>query len=139
MNLTGIQHKQLQKALISAFPSKSVLAQMVRQQLEVNLAAIADGKDLSEVIFNLINWAESEGRIDELITKARAENNGNKELRDFGDQYMLARSADPSTPSSKHNAEEQVYNVFLRQTYRILKQIRTRIPGIPEPLPRDEV
>jgi hypothetical protein len=53
----------------------------MRVQFDLNLAAIAGGENYSEVVFNLIVWAEAQGRIDELIDKALADRPGNPDLR----------------------------------------------------------
>ncbi len=89
MKLTGLQHKQLEQALLSAFYSYELLERMVRHQLNENLSAIAGGTDLRSVIFNLIGWAESTGRVEELIFKAREENPGNQELRTVSESLQL--------------------------------------------------
>ncbi len=83
MHLTGFHYKQLEDALLSTFLSYESLERMVRHQLDENLAVIAGGKDLRDVVFKLIRWAMSTGRVEELIAKAYEENPGNPELRDF--------------------------------------------------------
>jgi len=49
-------------------------------QLEEHLDLIAGGGNLSQVVFNLIAWAERTGRIEKLIAKAQATNPGNARL-----------------------------------------------------------
>ena len=56
--LTGTQLQQLQRALLSAFPTRVALAQMVRHGLDESLDAIATG-NLNDTIFQLIEWANS--------------------------------------------------------------------------------
>jgi chromosome segregation ATPase len=87
--LSGEQVQDLQNALLSAFPSKEDLAQMVRIQLNQNLAAIAGGQDLSAIVFNLITWAESSGRMQELIAKAGKSNPGNPQLNSFIEGFSM--------------------------------------------------
>ncbi len=87
IKLTGSQRAQFRDALLSAFPTQDSLKQMVNTRLEENLAAIAGGENYKDVIFNLItNWAEPNGKLDDLLTAARTENPGNSELREFAKQ-----------------------------------------------------
>jgi hypothetical protein len=82
----GDRLQQFQKALLSAFPTTAKLKQMVRFKLDENLEAIAAGANLSETISNLIEWAEAEGKSEELLIAARKENPGNPVLRKFDEQ-----------------------------------------------------
>jgi hypothetical protein len=82
----GERLQQFQKALLSAFPTTAKLKQMVRFRLDENLEAIAAGANLSETISNLIEWAEAEGKLEELLIAARKENPGNPALRKFDEQ-----------------------------------------------------
>jgi hypothetical protein len=54
VELSSLQRKQLQDALIAAFPSKPSLEQMLSHQLDENLDAIAGGDNLQEIVFELI-------------------------------------------------------------------------------------
>ncbi|MEC4819275.1 MAG: effector-associated domain EAD1-containing protein, partial [Scytonema sp. PMC 1069.18] len=60
MELSPQQRKQLQDALIAAFPSKPSIEQMLSHQLDENLDAIAGGGNLEEIVFNLIKTVESQ-------------------------------------------------------------------------------
>ncbi len=82
----GERLQQFQKALLSAFPTPAKLKQMVRFRLDENLEAITGGANLSETISNLIQWAEAEGKLEELLIAARKENPGNPVLRKFDEQ-----------------------------------------------------
>ena len=88
MHLTGAQFYKLQQALISAFPSRSTLRQMTRVRMDLVLETVADGAGHAEVVFNLITWAEAQGRLDELLDAARADNPGNPDLRDVVNEKM---------------------------------------------------
>lgn len=80
VKLTGAQVKQFQDALLDAFDAGS-LAQMVRIRLDQNLAAIAGGSNLSALVFDLIGWAQRQGRLDDLLDGALAEAPGNAALQ----------------------------------------------------------
>lgn len=83
MKLNGAQYQQFEQALLSAFPSQTSLARMVRFELECNLVAVSDGDNYTEIIFNLILWAESSGNLEQLIIGAYITNNQNSDLQNF--------------------------------------------------------
>ncbi len=75
------QLKQLQNALINAFPSKSSLERLLYFELEKNLNEITRESDLQEIVFKLIQTAESQGWLEDLVYAARKENPGNPLLQ----------------------------------------------------------
>ena len=89
MALRGAQILQFQEALLSAYDGPG-LAQMVRIRLDEDLAAVAGGGNLSEVVFNLILWAERTGRTEELVVGASASNPQNALLKTFTSQYLAS-------------------------------------------------
>jgi hypothetical protein len=91
--LTTDQRKQLYNALLSAFPARSDLARMVNFGLNANLDAIAGGTSLSDTVFNLIQWATAQGRLEDLINAALDANAGNPDLKAFAAQVGLGRSS----------------------------------------------
>ncbi len=80
MDLSADQRQQLQEALLSAFPGKAALAQMVSFGLNANLDNLALGDSTTEIIFKLIGWAVAQGRTADLIRGAYRENAGNPAL-----------------------------------------------------------
>ncbi|WP_375490861.1 effector-associated domain EAD1-containing protein [uncultured Nostoc sp.] len=92
MRLTGQQYKQLTDALIEAFPEQIRLAEILRFRLNKNLNAYAMGNDLKAIVFRLIQSAEAEGWVDELIAGARESNPGNPKL------FVLAQELNLATP-----------------------------------------
>ena len=88
MRFTGPQLQELRDALISAYPTRPSLEQMVRFKLNENLHTITGDGNLDEIVFNLINWAEARGRLEELVSKAHAANSGNPQLRAFVDRMQ---------------------------------------------------
>ena len=89
MALRGAQILQFQEALLSAYDGAG-LAQMVRIRLDEDLAVVAGGGNLSEVVFNLILWAERTGRTEELVVGASASNPQNALLKAFTTQYLAS-------------------------------------------------
>ena len=80
-NLSGSQRKQFQEALMDAFPSKSLLEQMLSFELDKNLDVIASGGNLSQIVFELITKAEAQNWVEDLINAARRANPGNNSLK----------------------------------------------------------
>jgi tetratricopeptide (TPR) repeat protein len=109
MKLTGSQIEELQKALLDAYPTPNALAQMVRVRLDENLNAIASGDDLSQMVFKLITWAETNGRLVDLVNGAHAANPGNPELGAWvrGPWQALLREAPqhPPAPTGDPNTQ----------------------------------
>ena len=103
MKLSGTQYKQLQEALLAAFPTQSDLEQMVSFELGENLNVIAGGRNLSAVVFNLIGWAEARGRTQELVSGALRANSGNPALKAIAEHSGIA----PSTTSANHSVPGQ--------------------------------
>ena len=94
-SLTTSQFKQLQSALLDAFPDRGQLTQMVFYSLEdKNLDEIADhGANLSRATWQLIQWAKSRGKISDLISGAVDENPENPKLKKFYQEWKAADQA----------------------------------------------
>jgi hypothetical protein len=93
LKLTAAQRRQLYEALVSAFPTSRDLERMTRYGLKENISNIASDGSLSTIVFDLIAWAESSGRLEDLITAARKANPGNEILEDFYIQMGLESSS----------------------------------------------
>src|SRR5215218_6028548 len=74
MSLTGPQRRQLFQALLTAFPTQGELERVLGLHLNVRLATIAGGNNLNDIVFKVIEWAESRNRVTELVQAALAEN-----------------------------------------------------------------
>ncbi|MUG92504.1 CHAT domain-containing protein [Scytonema sp. UIC 10036] len=102
MNLTGQQRKRLRDALISAFPDRSSLEQLLDFELNKKLNQITQDTNLQTVVFQLIQRAEAEGWVVDLIRAARKENPGNSELQAIARELL---SPEPHTvPEEKPKA-----------------------------------
>jgi hypothetical protein len=73
--------EQFHGALLDAFRSHHSLGRMVRFELGENLEEIAGQGPLADVAYHLVEWADAEGRLDDLLRGARAQNPGNERLR----------------------------------------------------------
>ena len=85
--LTGAQKQRLVDAMLSAFHTQTNLTQMVAYHLQVNLSAIVGAGSLSKQIFELMVWAEAQGKLEELIKGARTAVPGNADLKTFAEDF----------------------------------------------------
>ena len=87
-SLPGSKVRNLQDAMLSAFHEEASLQRMVRTHLNENLRVIASGTSLIDIVFKLITWAESRGRLEELIVSAIKENPGNPDLKRVAQEFF---------------------------------------------------
>lgn len=82
-SLTRDQRKQLNAALVHAF-NLSTLTRMLSEELDVSIGTFAaDNEDFQTVVFNLTEWAERVGRLDDLLKGANEANGNNPRLKQF--------------------------------------------------------
>lgn len=106
--LSGEQLERLCKALEAAFPEPMELSQFARFKLDVRLPTIADGNQ-SNRVFQLVQWAESTGRLRELLNQACEQKPKNPALCAF------SRSLRP-TPAPAAVADLRDLDTFVRET-----------------------
>ena len=102
MALSGSQLKEIQQALLSAYPTKEHLAIMVRFELDKELDTITGGNDLTVITFTLIRHAESNGYIRELVNGAYVSNEGNQKLKEL--VSVIDTWLEPVTPKPPQQA-----------------------------------
>src|SRR3954452_14692319 len=95
MALTPAQRRQIEGALLAAFPSEADLARLLLHQLDVPLPQVAARANLQQMVFELVQWAEALGRLRDLIRGAAAENSDNPQVHDLLGQI----DETPGTPS----------------------------------------
>ena len=81
--LNNEEKKKLREALISAFPTEPDLEMMLADELDISLNTIAGGKDYTQIVRNVVNWFDSQGRSQDLIQAASRANSGNPKLKEF--------------------------------------------------------
>ncbi len=88
MSLSGSKLKQLEAALLTAFPGEGDLLRFVTYSDPISEAAtkITAG-NLQNQSFALIQWALANGKLDDLINEAENANGGNPELKAFIAEY----------------------------------------------------
>ena len=103
VNLTGEQFEQLEQALLSAYPTEAKLKRMVRITFGIPLQSVAEGTNQTERVDQLIEWAETEERLSELVSGAQRQNPGNAKLKAF----VASLPASPSPDSRPANSSSQ--------------------------------
>jgi eukaryotic-like serine/threonine-protein kinase len=104
MKITGTQWRQLSRALLDAYPTRQALTQMVRVKLSQNLEEITSTGTLADVVFELIRWAEAQGRLDDLICAGYAGNPNNALLRELAAE----KNCPPPTISDTISQQETI-------------------------------
>ena len=87
--LTPAEVEQFRDALLSAF-SLGDLEQVVFFGLEENLESLVERGTSRQMVTGLVKWANSKRKVWALLTRARADNPGNAQLRQF-DEYLRAK------------------------------------------------
>ncbi len=67
MKLSPEDHRRLYESLCQAYTQKFDLEQMVRYGLNEKLDDIVGGETIRQIIFRLIDWAETRGKLDNLL------------------------------------------------------------------------
>ena len=93
VKLTGAQQERLRDALLAAFPTEAALRQMVTHKLSTNLQAIVGTGNLTQQVFELIEWAKLHGRLDELVAGAHATVPQNADLKSFAEDFAQWKAA----------------------------------------------
>lgn len=99
LSINSAQFEALVKALMAAFPSGASLARLTRFKLDLNLATVATG-NLHDQTFALVEWAEANGRLRDLIVGARQENPGNPTLAVFATSLGINVSVTAVAPEA---------------------------------------
>ncbi|MEC4813999.1 MAG: effector-associated domain EAD1-containing protein [Scytonema sp. PMC 1069.18] len=81
--LTGSRKREFTEALMDAFRSEKDLEMMLSYELDWKLNQVAGGDNYREIVFNLIDYAEAQGQLGELLEAAKRDNPGNPMLGEF--------------------------------------------------------
>jgi hypothetical protein len=95
---------------------------MVSFQLNESLHTISLASNLSDLVFDLIQWAEARGAVEPLIIAARTRNPGNEDLRLVAEHLgvRIAVYQGPEPPQI-HRAKIEKLLVLLGQDFRTLQ------------------
>lgn len=88
MQLTRNQRREIYEALLNSFDQSS-LSRMVSFELGETLLNVAGGSDFSQIMFNLIQWAERTGQLESLMRGALTENPSNLQLAEISKELGI--------------------------------------------------
>jgi len=108
---TPQQLKKLRDALIDAFRDKSSLEQMLFFELNKSLDAIAGGSSLQEIVFKLIQTADSQGWVEDLIRSACKSNPRNSLLKAISQELLTTETSSNTFVSIEDFLTTQEYSV----------------------------
>jgi putative ubiquitin-RnfH superfamily antitoxin RatB of RatAB toxin-antitoxin module len=114
MSLSGEQREQLRDALLSAFPDKSSLEQLLFYKFSKNLDEIVIGRNLQDIILNLIKEAEADGWIEKLVRAACDTHPKNPNLKKVREELLQALGNE----NLQHLPQRNEYDIFLSYASR---------------------
>lgn len=79
--MEGTQFWQLYTALIHAYPTETDLAELVQLALGVTLPAITAASTMQERVFDVIHWAEAQGKLADLVAASQQRQPENPQLQ----------------------------------------------------------
>ena len=88
MKLSNLEFENLLKALLDAYRNYDKLKLMVRMKLGEKLELLSKESDLEIVVFHVIEWAESQDKILDLILGAYEKNPDNSEMKKITAQLL---------------------------------------------------
>lgn len=94
MELINNRFEQLEQSLIDAYRVEPDLNRMFRYTFGKGLQIVVGGTTQRDRIFNLIEWADAQGKVVELIRGAHRNNPTNKQLKNFCEAYSFDLSND---------------------------------------------
>lgn len=94
MEIDGKKRREIREALIEAFPMPAQLRLVTDDVLGEPLQNITSlNSDMPTMVFDLIVWAKSRGRLTELIIGSAAVNTGAARLKSLADQFRFPADA----------------------------------------------
>ncbi|GAB4398579.1 MAG: hypothetical protein OHK0053_17510 [Microscillaceae bacterium] len=113
LTFTGKQKEQFRDALLAAFPTEHDLNQLLVFELEENLLNLVGAGPLKIMAFQLIEWAETQGRLEELLIGAIRQNPGNPRLKKFAQSLEIPFFIQICQELIEVGAVETVFKVLL--------------------------
>jgi hypothetical protein len=100
MDLTGEQRKKLHDSVVEAINDQPELARLVRHGMNVRLNQVVSSGGLDAVVFELLDWLEAQGRIQEFIRVMREARPYQSQLRIALDNIEGIQTPPPPLPSA---------------------------------------
>ncbi|MBD2279173.1 MAG: hypothetical protein HEQ13_06535 [Dolichospermum sp. DEX189] len=109
MKLSPHDRKQLLKVIIDSYPNIADLEMLLQFDLGENLDYIVGGSNNKEKVFNLIQWAESRGKLRGLLNTIAQNIPDNVELQETI-KNLLEKSSQNSKINPDHDEDDQKKN-----------------------------
>ncbi|NEQ87039.1 MAG: hypothetical protein F6K26_45505 [Moorea sp. SIO2I5] len=119
-NPPGYLLGKINDALCSAFTSETQLAMMVRYEFSINLAQVASGGNLKEIVHTLLESFESSNSLEKLLDGALKQNPNNPKLKAIKEKFHITTSLfDILLPLEKKliNQMQQAYQACCYDDY----------------------
>ena len=90
LDVSELSAEELLEALLDAYRDRNSLKRMVKFKLGKNLNEItSDTLSLHDIVFELIDWAESNGQLELMVTSACQDKSNNPKLKKICDRYLV--------------------------------------------------
>src|SRR5262249_31772142 len=106
--LDAATYKALYEALLRAFPTRPHVEETLRSRLDRHLDTIALNENLNDVIHQLIEVAETEGWLTNLLAAALESNPYDRSLRQIADKLDLASGSQPTSSRTAKTRRSQL-------------------------------
>lgn len=86
------------EALLDAFPQRVAIDQLIWFGFNENLDTITSDPNLKSVVFAVLKWAATQGKLERLLDEARRRNPDNPVLREFAEEkapFLVPFAVDP--------------------------------------------
>ena len=118
--------KELQRAFLSAFPSRDALEQMLFYGLGISLSHLSTDGPLTQTVSQVIDWAQSQGLLDDLLTAATTYNPANPVLAAF--KTSQVEKSNDAPQATLDEFRERFRDLSSLERYSLLQTIYRRIP-----------
>jgi HEAT repeat protein len=137
VQLSNSELKPLCETLISAFPSWDELERLVFFHLGTHLETVVSAqKNLTQVVFTLVVWANTRGILEKLISGALIENPSNQDLRRYG---YLTKSENQETKETISPAPAPNDTALLDLAHSVTVRFSDSILGDHRPVIREGI
>jgi hypothetical protein len=96
--MTHEQMQRLHEAILSAF-NEAELRELVRFDLEQDLDGIVASGAFHKVVFDLLTWAERQGRTPALVAAIRKARPANAQVQAIAKELLVEQTAEPVPPA----------------------------------------
>lgn len=117
MKLSGRQLDLLHKAIYSAYNEES-LKRIVRFNFDERLHNIATGRDFKALAFSLLDWAEREGVLPDLIQIVLQDKSKNNSVKLFAQEFENTGNANGNVELKASDLDRETVKSILSACYR---------------------